>query len=84
MAIIFQEAAVNLPRLSQSSLYIKFEEQNHITEAVKETIANTEYYVKPEEITTIPDDKTLKECFTDWKEASVKMNDCLKELQTLI
>ena len=41
-------------------------------------------YVKPEEITTVPDDKTLNECFTDWKEASVKMNDCLKELQTLI
>ena len=41
-------------------------------------------YVKPEEITTVSDDKTLKECFTDWKEASVKMNDCLKELQTLI
>ena len=41
-------------------------------------------YVKPEEITTVPDDKTLKECFTDWKEASVKMNDCLTELQTLI
>lgn len=41
-------------------------------------------YVKPEETTTVPDDKTLKECFTDWKEASVKMNDCLKELQTLI
>lgn len=53
MAIIFQEAAVNLPRLSQSSLYQKFEDQNHITQAVKETIANTEYYVKPEEMKEI-------------------------------
>lgn len=53
MAIIFQEAAVNLPRLSQSSLYQKFEEQNHITQAVKETIANKEYYVKPEEMKEI-------------------------------
>lgn len=41
-------------------------------------------YVKPEEINTVPDDKTLNECFTDWKESSAKMNDCLKELQTLI
>jgi hypothetical protein len=53
MAIIFQEAAVNLPRLSQSSLYNKFEEQNHITEAWKETISKKEYYVKPEEMKEI-------------------------------
>lgn len=41
-------------------------------------------YVKPEETITVPDNKSLKACFTDWKEASVKMKDCLKELQTLI
>lgn len=41
-------------------------------------------YVKQEEIITVPDNKSLKECFTDWKESSAKMNDCLKELQTLI
>lgn len=53
MAIIFQEAAVNLPRLSQSSLFIKFEEQNHISQAVRKAISDTQYYVKPEEMKEI-------------------------------
>ena len=45
MAIIFQEAAVQLPRLSQTSLFIKFNEQSNIGQVVKEAMADKTYYV---------------------------------------
>ncbi len=41
-------------------------------------------YVKPEETTTVPDNKTLNECFTEWNHASSNMNTCLDELMELI
>lgn len=46
--IIFQEAAgIQLPKLSQSSLYEKFDRQSQISQRVRDTIANKEAYVKP-------------------------------------
>jgi len=53
MAIIFQEAAVNLPRLSQSSLYNKFDQQSKITQIWREAIANKENYVTPDTLKEI-------------------------------
>lgn len=49
MAIIFQEAAAyELPKLSQSSLYVKFDQQSQLTEKMKAAIQDPEAYVKPE------------------------------------
>jgi len=48
MAIIFQEAAMNLPRLSQSSLYAKFDQQSHITQIWREAISDKSMYVSPD------------------------------------
>lgn len=47
MAIIFQEAA-QLPRLSQTSLFNKFNEQSQIGQVVKETLADKTKYVSPD------------------------------------
>ena len=46
--IVFQEAAYELPKLSQSSLYVKFDQQSNLTQTVKDATSNTEAYVKPE------------------------------------
>lgn len=54
--IIFQEAAmVQLPQLSQSSLFIKFDEQNQLRQKLKEALSNREYYVNPEDVREIMD-----------------------------
>lgn len=53
MAIIFQEAAVQLPRLSQSSLYVKFDQQSNLTQTVREAISNKGNYVTPETLKEI-------------------------------
>lgn len=46
--IVFQESAFDLPKLSQSSLFIKFDEQSQLSQKMREAIANPEAYVKPE------------------------------------
>ena len=52
--IVFQEAAVHqLPQLSQSSLFIKFNEQSQLFQKVKDTLMNKESYVNPEEMKEI-------------------------------
>lgn len=53
MSIIFQEAAVTLPRLSQSSLYQKFDQQSHITQTIREAIEDKTNYVTPESMKEI-------------------------------
>ena len=51
--IVFQEAAYELPKLSQSSLYVKFEEQSNLTQKMKDALADPEAYVKPESMKEI-------------------------------
>ena len=53
MAIIFQEAAVQLPRLSQTSLFAKFNEQSNITQVVREAISDKTNYVSPDSMKEI-------------------------------
>lgn len=53
MLKLFQEAAVALPQLSQSSLYAQFEERDHLTEKVKSVLTNRDAYVKPAEMQEI-------------------------------
>ena len=54
MIQIIQEATrQDAPRLTDSSLYAQFEKQSGITQKVRETIANTEKYVKPAELKEI-------------------------------
>jgi hypothetical protein len=51
--IVFQEAAYELPKLSQSSLYVKFDQQSQLTQKMREAISNPEAYVKPESMKEI-------------------------------
>ena len=53
MAIIFQEAAVQLPRLSQTSLFAKFNEQSNIAQVVREAISDKTNYVSPDSMKEI-------------------------------
>lgn len=53
MAIIFQEAAVQLPRLSQTSLFAKFNEQSNIAQIVREAITDKTQYVSPDSMKEI-------------------------------
>lgn len=53
MIKLYQEAAVKLPQLSESSLYIKFDQQNQLTDKVKATLMNRSLYVKPEDMQEI-------------------------------
>lgn len=53
MAIIFQEAAVQLPRLSQTSLFAKFNEQSNIVQVVREAISDKTNYVSPDSMKEI-------------------------------
>ena len=50
------ESATDLPKLSQTSLFIQFNEQSQIGQKIKETISDKEFYVQPaalKEITSL-------------------------------
>lgn len=54
MAFIFQEAATTvLPNLMQTSLYVKFDQMNQLTQKVKDTLADKEHYVSPDQLKEI-------------------------------
>lgn len=54
MAYIFQEAVTaSLPNLMQTSLYIKFDQQNQLTQKVKEAIGDKEHYVSADQLKEI-------------------------------
>ncbi len=53
MAIIFQEAAVQLPLLSQSSLFVKFNQQSNLGQVAKEATLDKEHYVSPDSLKEI-------------------------------
>ena len=53
MAIIFQEAVTPLPKLSQSSLFAKFNEQSNLGQIVRSAISDKSNYVTPETLKEI-------------------------------
>lgn len=49
----FQEAVTSLPKLTQTPLFIKFNENTQVVEKIREAVRNQETRVKPEELKDI-------------------------------
>ena len=47
------ESATDLPKLSQTSLFMQFNEQSQIGQKIKETISDKEFYVQPDALKEI-------------------------------